>query len=558
LFQLVPPDAAATLAIEDLRGHAREFLGSPVADGFRQLPAFRAWLASDQFRRFEKARGRIEDVVGEKMATIRDDLLGDAVVLTLRIPPNGRPDEARGLLLTRVRNRALLERLIRGINDAQSRSGELVRLTRSDREGVAYWTREFRPALKRPSEYVTVLDDNTFAWSNAEDLLQGVIDRRAGKARSLGGEPKFQRVRGRLPAPSAVSLFVEPAYLQQLLAASARPPRPGGDRAPAMLGRYLGAMEYFGAALQWHDGILVHTEETVVPGKLDPWLRRWAARKGEPIGLDLRRVPASALAIASVRIDFNALLDAVRDLVPEPQQPRLKNLILALDGVLLGHDLQAEVLPQLGPGVLAYMEAPAAEDDSPAAQPTRVAVISLGNATGVTDAVENALRTLLAFYALDPRHGQGQLQVESREVEGRKVTALSPTSPFTFAIDRDRLILGSSAAAVVRFLSRSTIATESPVERLRAGRFPGAESFAYVDFVQLHRYILDHRGPIVERQAARQHRTVGEEERDLDQTAALMALFQQGYITGAIEPDATAVHRSIGLIARKPAPAAPE
>jgi hypothetical protein len=220
--------------------------------------------------------------------------------------------------------------------------------------------------------------------------------------------------------------------------------------------------------------------------------------------------------------------------------------------------LQAEVLPQLGPGVLAYMEAPAAEEDSPTAQPTKVAIISLGNATGVTDAVENALRTLLAFHALDPRHGQGQLQVESREVEGRKVTALSPTSPFTFAIDRDRLILGSSAAAVVRSLSRSTIATESPVERLRAGRFPGAESFAYVDFVQLHRYILDHRGPIVERQAARQHRRVGEVERDLDQTAALMALFQQGYITSAIEPDATAVHRSIGLIARKPAPAAPE
>src|SRR5206468_4051854 len=55
LFQLVPPDAAATLAIEDLRGHAREWFESPVAEGFRRLPAFRAWRASDHFQRFEQA-----------------------------------------------------------------------------------------------------------------------------------------------------------------------------------------------------------------------------------------------------------------------------------------------------------------------------------------------------------------------------------------------------------------------------------------------------------------------------------------------------------------------
>jgi hypothetical protein len=87
LFRLVPPDAGLALAIEDLRGHARQFSNSPLSDGLRQLPAVRAWFASDRFQRFQRARREIEKALGENVAKIRDDLLGDAVVLTLRVPP---------------------------------------------------------------------------------------------------------------------------------------------------------------------------------------------------------------------------------------------------------------------------------------------------------------------------------------------------------------------------------------------------------------------------------------------------------------------------------------
>jgi hypothetical protein len=300
----------------------------------------------------------------------------------------------------------------------------------------------------------------------------------------------------------------------------------------------------------------LHTEEIVDPARLDTWLRHWAASAGE-VGPDLRQVPATALVMASMRIDFNALLDAVRDLVPDVQQTRLKNLLLALDGVLLGQDLQSEILPSMGPGVLAYMEPPAADDAMPDARLAKVSVINLGGNPKLAAALENGLRTLLAFYALDPRHGRGQLEVESRVVAGRTVTALSRTSPFAFAVDRDRLILGSSALAVAHALSPAAVGetAHGDLSRLRSERFPGAESFVYVDLLRLHRYIVDHRGPLVERLAARQRREPRDMERDLDQAAALMALFQQGYLSSVIEPDATAVHREIGLMAHTPPPA---
>ncbi len=113
------------------------------------------------------------------------------MVLTLRLPPAAKPEEARGLLLVRPRDRALLDRLIHGINAAQMKSGELARVSAHDRGGSPYWVREYRQA-GRSAESYAVLDGNVFAWSNSEEMVQGVIDRRAGTAPGLDSEPRFR------------------------------------------------------------------------------------------------------------------------------------------------------------------------------------------------------------------------------------------------------------------------------------------------------------------------------------------------------------------------------
>src|SRR5207302_9862824 len=103
-----------------------DFLESPLADGLRRLPAVQAWLASDSFKGLKRALQRAETVLGENVATIRDDLLGEAFVLTLRIPPGGKPDDARGLLLVRAPKRALLEKLVKGLDGGSVKNGENV------------------------------------------------------------------------------------------------------------------------------------------------------------------------------------------------------------------------------------------------------------------------------------------------------------------------------------------------------------------------------------------------------------------------------------------------
>ena len=127
ILKLVPPDASLTFAVEDLRGNAHAFTGSPIAESLRNLPTVKNWLASDRFRGFKQAMKTVEQVLGVNAATVRDELLGEAVVLSLRLPPGDRPEQAPGLLLSRVHDLALLGRLIEGLNASSLKNGELER-----------------------------------------------------------------------------------------------------------------------------------------------------------------------------------------------------------------------------------------------------------------------------------------------------------------------------------------------------------------------------------------------------------------------------------------------
>jgi hypothetical protein len=544
LFRLVPPDAGVTLIVEDLRVHAPAFFASPLCEGLRGLPAVKAWLASDKAEGLRQARRRIEKLLGEPITVVRNDLLGDAVVLALHLPPGATPDEARGLLLTRVRNRALLDRLVEELNSAQTRKGELARVGRHSWHGSSYSSREYHDG-KKPAEYYTTLPDDTFAWSNSEDLIRGLIDRKAEGSGGLGDDPRFRQVRRKLPAGAVATLYVDPRFLERVRAASPRSGKPGDEQVQAMLGRYLAAVEYAGAALEWQGGLTLQTEETLDRSKLDGWIKKWAARPGK-VEPAFRRVPATAMAVATVSVDFAAVLDAFEGLFPGDGRAKLANGLEVLRGVLLGRDLQSAILPYVGPGVLAYVEPPAEGESKPGLP--AVLAVQVGGDAGVAAALDNALRTALALYALDEKHDHGRLRVVSREVTGRRVTSLDPSTPFAYAMDGGRLVIGSTPEAVARSF---TAGGDMRFERLRKAHFPDAQSFACVDLVALRRFAETHRAALVRQLAAEHHRPEEAEVRDLEQVLALMELFEGAYLTSAVSADATSVHRTLGMIGDK-------
>ena len=533
-----------------------------------------------------------------KLADLRDQLLGDAVVLVLRLDPDGPPDpgQARGLLLLKARDPALLGRLIDAVNSAQQQSGELERVAERRRGETTYHVREFPAASGRLAEWFVAYPDGTFAFSNSEAMIQGVVDRKppgpapprvgvskpanAAKKKAdpgLGDLPKVAAVRRRLPDRPLARLYVDPRAIERLLAQAPRSGKPGDLRVLALLERHLAAVEYAGAALVWRsDAILVHAVETLDPSRVDGWLRRWAS-DARPFRPELRRVPSTALAVASAYVDLPALREAVYQVVPEADQERLRNFETLLTGLLLGQELSSRILPALGPGVVAYVDAPAEpmpEKAGGTPPPTGrgglfplVVVVDLqGDAgspnpdsrrrepavPGVANAFDNALRTFLTVMALDEKRGRGRAGLATFEVAGASVTTLSVPIPFAYAIDRPggRLILGSSAAAVARYLASASD---------RGGRFPiprlAGRGLPRIRDVRLHRSrrpdaarrpVSRAAGPQPGRAAESPGRPTVEE--DLEHVLALARLFRAAFVASRIEPDATAIHRTFGVI----------
>src|SRR5262249_38321185 len=149
-------------------------------------------------------------------------------------------------------------------------------------------------------------------------------------------------------------------------------------------------------------------------------------------------------------------------------------------------DFRTRILPCLGPGVVAYLDAAIETNEAPNAPgpPSRpgwlfpvVVVLSLADEPGasrpagaggpptradgsgparitVAAALDNALRTALALTALDEHRGGGRARIATRDVAGTTVRTLDVPLPFAYAVDQawGRLVLGTSAAAVARYL----------------------------------------------------------------------------------------------------------
>jgi hypothetical protein len=590
LLRLVPADAAVVLTVDGLRDQLRSFTSSRVYEGLRQLPSVEAWIESEKGQQLRHSRDQIEAALGVKLTEICDELLGDSVVLALRLSPDTPADsgQARGLLIFQARDKALLERLIQAINAKQKGSGELAQVTDREHGGTTYHMREFPPAADRPSEWYVTYGDGTFAFSNSESLIKSVIDRKGRgdsrqptdvsgtrdasgprAQRGLTELDRFQSVRRRMPEPSVARLFVEPRQIERLIAASPTPSKGADARIMAMLQRYLGAVEYAGASLAWNDtGIVVQTVETLDRSKLDPWLLRWARNNLGP-DVTLGRVPDTTLALASGHLDAPAVFEALSEIVPAEDQPKLKNLEAVLTGLLLGQDLRTRILPQLGPSVIAYVEslpegleeglAGATPVSVPSAPFAQVLVVNLQKdesfpargAVTTAAAIENALRTLLSFAAIDEKRNNGRSRITTRLVAGANVTTLDFPIPFAYALDTSapRLVLGSSAGAVIRYLeSASDPKAGDRFRQLKTRAFPDDKTFFCVDLSALGKLAGRRRERLVEILASRKNRPAADVDRDLSQVLAIATLFEAAYVTSRFEPEAAAVHRRVGLM----------
>jgi len=580
LQKLIPPDASVVLTVEDFRGQVRELLASRLAAEFQKLPAVKAWFDSEKYEQLETARDQIEGVLQARLTEIRDQIVGDAVVVALRLPPDTPfdPSHARGILALKATNPALLKRLIDLVNTTQKQNAELTAVVERKRGNIAYFVREFPAGSDhRPEVYVN-FPDGIFAVSNSEELIGDLIDLKIGKTdhgsqppATLADLPRFQTLDHKLPARALARLYIDPRLAESLLKNSPKPRSPG----EALIRRCVGALESAGAALVVGEGHLA----------LDTALVFEARKFHEVVGSgtvgststapQIDHVPATTLAVATLQVDLAALYKLFLQSVPESEQPRLANAEIALTGIFLGQDVRTRILPGLGPWILACADAPAdwvsgRKSDVPIGRtwpfPSVIALelkagqdqdpyhASAARQATVADAVDNALNTLLALVTFNGKLSEARSRIVTREVSGVTVKTLDPPVPFAYAVDRagHRLVLGDSAGAVERYLACGTDPRAGARFRgLQSRAFPEAHSFLCLDLAAVGTMIETHHDRILGILANQQHRSRDQVARDLDQFLALSRLFDATYLTSRIDSDSATVFHALGLLPRQ-------
>jgi hypothetical protein len=546
LLGRVPTDASLVLEIQGLGERLRELVDSPLGADLADSAIVRAWLDSDEGAKLRRARRDIEVALGASLVEIADGLLGRAVVLSLHLPDGEPPDQARGLLQTVVTDRDLLSRFIGAANAAERASGALMGLEQREHRGVSYSIRDFGDG--RPDEAYALLDDGSFVWTNADRLLIEVIDRVERETRpELTDDPALARVRSAMPDQAIARLFVDPKFVARLAEADPGAPKPGD--LPGPVAAYLGAIDALGAALEWREGPVLHVVEALDPDRLPDPVRSWAARPGDA-GPLLPLLPPTALLSAAGQVDLPALHDLIVASVPDEDRAEVEALNEVVRGLMLGKDPRSEILPSIGPGLVAWVDAP--PDDRPISEVPAVLVASVGD-PAAAEALDNALRTLLAFVSLDDNGGRRfRLSVDRRE--GARVTALiagdgEGRARFAFAVARGMIVVGTDADAVTSVLTARLggLVSARPAALIARDRlFPDASTFAYLDLIALRRLAdsrLEELAKLIED---------GSGGDDLSRLLDLLGLFRGAYATSSMAEDGSVAHRRIGLIVGDP------
>src|SRR6476620_11193089 len=98
LLRLVPDDAGFCVVVQNLRDQLARLEHSPFAARFAASPLGRAFRDAPEARKLAALDQQLRTHLHVSWPQIRDDILGDAVVLAYVPGPPGQPEQERGLL----------------------------------------------------------------------------------------------------------------------------------------------------------------------------------------------------------------------------------------------------------------------------------------------------------------------------------------------------------------------------------------------------------------------------------------------------------------------------
>jgi hypothetical protein len=511
LLALVPADVGLCLVIGDLRGHAQKWERSAWAQALRQSPLVKALVDSPEAGQIAALEGELKKHLGVDWPTLRDDILGDAVVFAYRPGAAARPDQEQGMVAVRAARPKLLAGLVDRFNLLQKDSGELKSLDAVQHQGATY----FRRGLRRTHWYY--LHGPLLIVAGDEDMLRHAIERDLGKAADTSPWPaRFRRAGAE---QSLAALGINPRAFELF-------PKPAAGEKPQGFPALWRALDGILVTLSADQSIEVRLSLQGRPADMPPWARALFSETPAP-SLLWQRFPEQALLTIAARNDFANLAEQFLAVLPPADRDNLKNGLSGL-GKLIQLDLFRDVLPNVGPDWGVCVLPPA----DGATYPQVIAALAVKAGSGadrLDDALLKVPQILADLYkvknpAAPPRIEtikQGKVIVKVLVQDGLVPAGVRPA----WAVKDGFLLFASSPEAIARFGLRDTAA---PIK--------GETPLLRVSPLALGQFLKHRRAEVLLDLQKKNQLTLPEAERNFDQLLGLLDLFESITFSQRSEP----------------------
>jgi hypothetical protein len=515
----VPEDVGFCLVIEDLRDHGRGLLESPFFKQFCTSPVGSRIIAAQETEKLSKVDKFLQKYLKINSATLRDEILGDALVVAYRPGPPANPEREQGLFLIRARDAKLLAGLLERVNKLQKESGDLKELQECTLRGTRYYRR-----VEPKQVNFCYLRGPVFAFATDEGILRAVIDRDSSSATEA--EPPLAREFRLLGVEKTLaSVWINPRAFEPALQQKAAGAKGAQAVALRKLLAYWKALDGAAIAVGLGRDLDLSLVIRAKTDKLPAAARRFLAAAAKPSEA-WSRFPADSILAVAGRIDIAALTDLVSDFLTDDARKPIRAMIESSVGTILGRDFVGDLLPSLGPDWGFCVGAPPA--GSPAWFPQVVGVLRVRPTEKcpapqlVLSSALNALATLAVY-----SHNQGRpgsLSLKATAQDDAEIKYLVNEEQFppglepAFALKEGYLVLASSPGAIQRFH-----ADQSETTRYSS---PGGDVFLLrLSVRELHRFLRERRQALISYASAKKQISAETASHMLDSLMAGLQLF---------------------------------
>ncbi len=515
LLALVPSDVGFCLLVNDLRGHVRKLGEAPWALSLRHSAPVRAILQSPEAGQLAALEGVLKKLVGVDWPTLRDDVLGDAVVLAYRPGTAAHPEQ--GMIALHAARPKLLAALVARFDELQKEGGELKAV-----EPMPYLGTVYQRRVHSERNHFYYLRGPLLIVAGDEAMLRQAIDRDLGRADAASPWPdRFRRAGA---GAALLTLAVNPRVVDPFPATAA-------GETPHGIAGFWHALDAAFLSLATDPAPALRLTLQGRATDMPAWARPPFEQTLTPSVL-WQRFPESAALTLAGQIDFAVLADRVLELLPPEPRRQIREALRGGLGPFLRRDVFQEVLPNLGPDWGVCLLPPA----EGAAVPQVVAALAVkpgGGTEPVDAALLRALQQFAGLAVLDHNRKNPAAPIRIETVQQGKVAVRVLVGDKVFpagvrpaaALKDGFLVLASSPEAIARFAPHDGPAAakdEAPLLRVS----PPA----------LAAMLRARREPVLQGMRAKDHISAAEAERRLDQLLGLLELFESVTLSQHGEP----------------------